>query len=75
MAKPDGNHILVVDDEPETLEMLQRNLVLQGYKVFTAPGVAEAIRFLESASVDLVITDLKMPKVSGMDLVRHIREN
>lgn len=75
MAKPDGDRILVVDDEPETLEMLQRNLVLQGYRVFTAPGVAEALRFLESASVDLVITDLKMPKVSGMDLVRHIREN
>jgi DNA-binding NtrC family response regulator len=67
--------ILVVDDAPDTLEMIQRNLTSQGYKVFTAPGVAQAIRFLEETTVDLVITDLKMPKVSGMELVRHVREN
>lgn len=67
--------ILVVDDAPDTLEMIQRNLTSQGYKVFTAPGVAQAIRFLEETPVDLVITDLKMPKVSGMELVRHVREN
>jgi DNA-binding NtrC family response regulator len=68
-------HILVVDDAPNTLEVLRRNLESQGYKVFTAPGVVEAIKFLESTPVDLVITDLKMPKVSGLDLVRHVREN
>ena len=67
--------ILVVDDTPNTLELLQRNLSSQGYKVFTAPDVAQAIKVLESAMVDLVITDLKMPKVSGLDLIRHIREN
>ena len=67
--------VLVVDDSPNTLEVLQRNLVTEGYRVFTAPGVAEAIRILEGTPVDLVITDLKMPKVSGLDLVRHVREN
>ncbi len=67
--------ILVVDDAPDTLEVLQRNLISQGYQVFTAPGVAEAIRLLETTSVDLVITDLKMPGISGLDLVRHVREN
>jgi DNA-binding NtrC family response regulator len=68
-------HILVVDDSPQTLEVIQRNLTLQEYVVFTAPGVEEAIRVLESTPIDLVITDLKMPKVSGMDLIRHVREN
>ena len=67
--------ILVVDKAPDTLEVLQRNLASQGYQVFTAAGVAEAIRILEEARVDLVITDSKMPKVSGIDLVRHVREN
>jgi DNA-binding NtrC family response regulator len=67
--------ILVVDDAPETLELIQRNLAASGYQVFTAPGALEAIRLLDSTPVDLVVTDLKMPKVSGLDLVQHVREN
>ncbi len=67
--------ILVVDDAKDTLEVLQRNLTSQGYQVFIAPGVAEAIQVLNTAAVDLVITDFKMPKASGLDLVRHVREN
>ena len=68
-------HILVVDDAPNTLEVLRRNLTSMGYRVFTAPGVVEAINVLDATPVDLVITDLKMPRVSGLDLIRHIREN
>ncbi|HSB79923.1 MAG TPA: sigma-54 dependent transcriptional regulator [Candidatus Methylomirabilis sp.] len=67
--------VLVVDDAPETLEVLRRNLESAGYRVFTAPGVAEALAALEAAPIDLVVTDYKMPTVSGLDLVRHIREN
>ncbi|MBU0754240.1 MAG: sigma-54 dependent transcriptional regulator [Planctomycetes bacterium] len=67
--------ILVVDDSQDTLEMLQRNLKSEGYEVYTSPGVAEAIRLLDEIHVDLVITDLKMPRISGMDLIRHVREN
>jgi DNA-binding NtrC family response regulator len=68
-------HILVVDDAPATVEVLERNLRSEGYRVFTAPGVAEAIEIFEVKPIDLVITDLKMPKVSGLDLVRHVRDN
>ncbi len=67
--------ILVVDDAPDTLEVLQRNLTSRGYRVFVAPGAAEAIKVLESKPVDLVITDLKMPGVGGLELIRHVREN
>ncbi len=67
--------VLVVDDAPDTVEVLQRNLESVGYRVFTAPSVAEAIGILEKTPVDLVITDLKMPRVSGLELVRHVREN
>ncbi|MDH5187005.1 MAG: sigma-54 dependent transcriptional regulator [candidate division WOR-3 bacterium] len=67
--------ILVVDDAPQTLEVIRRNLKSKGYQVFTASNAQEAIKIIESAPVDLVITDLKMPEVSGIDLIRHIREN
>ena len=67
--------ILVVDDTPGTLEVLQRNLTAEGYVTYTVPGAVEALKLLEGTPVDLVITDLKMPKISGIDLIRHIREN
>jgi DNA-binding NtrC family response regulator len=67
--------LLVVDDSPDTLEVLQRNLESQGYRIYTSSGAVEAIRILESTPVDLVITDLKMPEIDGLSLVRHIQEN
>jgi DNA-binding NtrC family response regulator len=67
--------ILIVDDSPETLEMLERNLRSEGYEVLTAPGVPEAIKILDDTPADLVITDYKMPRTSGMDLIRYVREN
>jgi len=67
--------ILAVDDSPATLELLQRNLAAEGYVVFTAANAAEAIKILDVTPIDLVVTDLKMPGLSGVHLVRHIREN
>ncbi|MHC4106742.1 MAG: sigma-54-dependent transcriptional regulator, partial [Planctomycetota bacterium] len=67
--------ILVVDDAPDTLELIRRNLDAHGYEVRVASSVEGALQVLEKTSVDLVITDLKMPRVSGLDLVRHVREN
>lgn len=67
--------ILIVDDSVNTLEVLQRNLTAAGYQTFTASGVSEAIETLGTTQLDLVITDLKMPKIGGLDLVMHIREN
>jgi DNA-binding NtrC family response regulator len=74
-ASPKKERILVVDDSAATLEVLQRNLAAAEYQVFTAQGVPEAVEILTGTQIDLVITDLKMPKVSGLDLVRHVREN
>jgi DNA-binding NtrC family response regulator len=72
---PKKESILVVDDVPQTVEVIQRNLISHNYTVYTATGVAEALEIIKTTPIDLVITDLKMPKVSGLDLVRHIREN
>lgn len=75
MQSTEKETILVVDDSAATLEVLQRNLSGKGYRVYTSTGTSEAIGVLASTPVDLVITDLKMPGPSGLDLVRHVRQN
>jgi DNA-binding NtrC family response regulator len=76
MKPPDGKEaILVVDDTPSTLEVLQRSLTAEGYTTYAALNAVDALNLLDGTSVDLVITDLKMPKISGIDLIRHVREN
>jgi DNA-binding NtrC family response regulator len=67
--------ILIVDDAADTLEMVKRNLESGGYQTFTALNAAEAVETLNSTPIDLVITDIKMPKLSGYDLMEHIKEN
>jgi two-component system response regulator HydG len=74
-SSDEKERILLVDDSPDTLEMLQRILAFHRYRVFTASGVAQAIQILDTTPIDLVITDLKMPGVGGLDLIRHVREN
>lgn len=66
--------ILVVDDSADTLEILERKLTGKGYRVYLANSVESAIRILETTEIDLVITDYKMPRLTGLDLIKHIRE-
>jgi DNA-binding NtrC family response regulator len=76
MPKSTGKEcILIVDDAADTLEMVRRNLESEGYQTFTALSAAEAIEILNATPIDLVITDIKMPKLSGYDLIEHIKEN
>lgn len=67
--------VLVVDDSRPTVEIIRRNLESAGYQVFTASSVAEAIRVLDHVAIDLVVTDMKMPRATGLDLIHHVREN
>jgi DNA-binding NtrC family response regulator len=73
MAEP--KRVLVVDDSSDTREVLERNLSNEGYRVVSSPDVAGAVRILDATPIDLVVTDLKMPQSSGLDLVKHVREN
>jgi len=73
--KEKKERILAVDDELTVLKILRKILTREGFTVFSATGVSEAIKILENTEIDLVITDYKMPRISGLDLVRHIREN
>ncbi|MFZ5433097.1 MAG: sigma-54-dependent transcriptional regulator [Calditrichota bacterium] len=67
--------ILVVDDAPDAIEVLDRHLSMRGFRVFTADSAAAALDILNATPVDLVITDYKMPGTSGLELIRHVREN
>jgi len=65
--------ILLVDDEPLVTEELQEALEFDGYEVETATSVDLALAACAQTSFDLVITDLKMPVRSGIDLLRQLR--
>ena len=70
----DKGHILVVDDERSMREFLEIFFQREGYRVSTAPGVDEAEICLENDEVDIVITDMQMPKRGGLDLLAVARE-
>lgn len=65
--------ILVVDDEPQILRVLRRGLESHGFEVVTAADVASALQIFRSMSINLVITDLRMPDRNGVELSREIR--
>ena len=71
-AEAKGN-ILVVDDEPQITRVLKTTLSTQGYGVRTASDGDEAVQIMKDWSPDLVITDLRMPNLGGLELCRHIR--
>jgi response regulator RpfG family c-di-GMP phosphodiesterase len=68
----DSPHILVVDDEKFIRDILADFLTLEGYSVRTAADGAAAIEEMRHSPYDLVITDLKMPKLGGLDLLKEI---
>jgi len=67
-------HILIVEDNREHREALARIFGRRGYRVTTVGDGAEALRILAQADMDLVVTDLRMPRLGGMALLREIRE-
>jgi len=75
MATLRGAHILVVDDDPDTLEVECALLELQGCKLDCVESVAAALAALKKHPVDLVITDCAMPGEDGFDLIHRIRNH
>ena len=67
--------ILIVDDEKNIRDGLAEAFAMEGYQAITAGDGQEAINILNEKYIDLVITDLKMPKLSGMELLQHIRQH
>ncbi len=66
--------ILIVDDELDILEMLSSFLGQEGFQVKTASSGEAAIRTFESESFDVVITDMRMPGMDGLGVLRHLKQ-
>ena len=66
--------ILFVDDEPNVLSAYTRILRKSPWRVLTAPSAEKALEILDEESINLVVTDMKMPQVHGIELVARIRE-
>lgn len=71
----EGQKILLVDDEPDILEFLSYNLQRERYTVFTALNGAEAIKIANAELPDLIILDVMMPDMDGVETCRALREN
>ncbi len=66
--------ILIVDDEKHLLKTLRDSLTLEGFQVFTAASGREALRLLELQEVDVVLTDVRMPGMSGFQLLKQVKQ-
>ncbi|MEO8628201.1 MAG: PAS domain S-box protein [Betaproteobacteria bacterium] len=69
----DGVHILVVDDEPDSRELIHRVLLERGARVTLAASGAEALRLLAVSNPDVLLSDIGMPEMDGYQLLRRIR--
>lgn len=65
--------ILLVDDEPAIIKMLKWRLETTGFKVISAISGSEALKIIHQNSVDFVITDVRMPVMDGLTLIRKIK--
>jgi len=70
----DKNRLLVVDDEESLRTVLCSELVSEGFKVQNAGDGDEAIAILDKEEFDLVLLDIKMPRVNGFDVLKHVKE-
>lgn len=70
-----GKRILVVDDEPDIVELSSYNLAKEGYDVESAPDGEEALRRIRNERFDLVLLDLMLPGLQGVELCRIIRND
>lgn len=70
-----GARILVVDDEPSMLRLLRRNLEAREYSVEVAEDATEGLRLVATRHPDLVLLDLNLPDMDGVDFIRSVREH
>ena len=67
-------HVLVVDDEKEIADLVEIYLVSDGYKVYKASNALEGLEILEKETIHLVLLDIMMPGMDGLEMCRKIRE-
>lgn len=67
--------VLIVDDEADVIQALKLRLETAGYDAVTACDGAEALKMLQNIKPDLILTDLMMPNLDGLELTRRVRQN
>jgi DNA-binding response OmpR family regulator len=67
--------ILVIDDEPDTADMFAEMMQLSGYRVLVSYGGVQALRLVAREKPDLVMLDMMMPDISGMDVLQFMRRD
>ncbi len=70
-----ATNILILDDEQNYLLILEAMLSDEGYKITALSDPETGLEFLDESEVDLVITDMKMPKLTGSDVLAHVKKN
>jgi two-component system alkaline phosphatase synthesis response regulator PhoP len=73
MSSTTKQKILIVDDEPDILELIEYNLKKEGYQVFTARNGQEAVTEAKRSLPDLIVLDIMMPKMDGIEACRIMR--
>ena len=68
-------HLLIIDDEKNYLLVLQTLLEDEGYAVTAISDPETALAFLDESEVDVVVTDMKMPKVTGREVLERVKKN
>lgn len=64
-----GGTVLIVDDEPDLLEILKYSLVGDGHRALTASNMREAMDVIHSETIDLILTDVRMPEGDGLQIL------
>jgi two-component system phosphate regulon response regulator PhoB len=67
--------ILIVDDEEDIIELIQYNLKNEGYSILTAEAGEQAIKIAKQARPDLIVLDLMLPGMDGLEVTRYLRSN
>jgi len=70
-----GTRILIVEDEPDIREAMAHNLQREGYRVLTAQDGAEGLRLARAQSPDLLLLDLMLPGMAGLEVCRRLKED
>ena len=74
MAGEKRVRVLLVEDEPDTLEMLKAHFEARGFETFGCEAAAEALALADRESFDIIISDIAMPEMDGLQLIKMLRQ-
>jgi PAS domain S-box-containing protein len=74
LTKPEGAHILIVEDDEDTLELLQSTFKAKGFRVTTCQSAQEALQLAPANSIDLILSDIGMPHMDGFEMMKALRQ-